>query len=43
MTTDAHAAVPSPANDRSDLYGGLGLGLATLAALLVANSALEPH
>jgi NhaA family Na+:H+ antiporter len=31
------------ASDRSDLYGGLGLALATLAALLVANSALEPY
>jgi NhaA family Na+:H+ antiporter len=31
------------AGDRSDLYGGLGLGLATLAALLVANSTLEPN
>src|ERR1700730_10515223 len=30
-------------SDRSDLYGGLGLALATLAALLVANSALEPY
>jgi NhaA family Na+:H+ antiporter len=31
------------ASDRSDLYGGLGLGLATLAALLIANSTLEPY
>jgi NhaA family Na+:H+ antiporter len=38
MTTDA-----AHADDRSDLYGGLGLALATLAALLVANSSLEPY
>jgi len=43
VTLESHAAAPSQANDRSDLYGGLGLGLATLAALLVANSALEPY
>src|SRR3984957_5155599 len=41
MTTESHPA--AHANDRSDLYGGLGLGLATLAALLVANSALNPY
>src|ERR1700722_15198367 len=41
MTTESHPA--AHANDRSDLYGGLGLGLATLAALLVANSALHPY
>jgi NhaA family Na+:H+ antiporter len=41
--TQSHAAAPSQASDRSDLFGGLGLGLATLAALLVANSALEPY
>src|ERR1700676_3448292 len=33
----------SHASDRSDLYGGLGLALATLAALVVANSALHPY
>jgi NhaA family Na+:H+ antiporter len=38
MTNDA-----SRADDRSDLYGGLGLALATLAALLIANSSLEPY
>jgi NhaA family Na+:H+ antiporter len=31
------------AQDRSDLYGGIGLGLATLAALIVANSSLEQY
>jgi NhaA family Na+:H+ antiporter len=43
MTTELHAAPSSHASDRTDLYGGLGLGLATLAALVVANSALEPY
>ena len=41
--TELHAAPPSQASDRSDLYGGLGLALATLAALVVANSALAPY
>jgi NhaA family Na+:H+ antiporter len=40
MTPQSHSA--APASDRSDLYGGLGLALATLAAMLVANSSLEP-
>jgi hypothetical protein len=43
MTTELSAAPSSHASDRADLYGGLGLGLATLAALVVANSALEPY
>src|ERR1700688_5049860 len=43
MATESHAGAASHESDRSDLYGGLGLGLATLAALLVANSALEPY
>jgi NhaA family Na+:H+ antiporter len=43
MTTEFHVAPPSHASDRSDLYGGMGLALATLAALVVANSALEPY
>jgi NhaA family Na+:H+ antiporter len=30
-------------NERADLYGGIALGAATLAALLIANSALAPH
>jgi Na+:H+ antiporter, NhaA family len=42
MTSQSHAAVPSHGSDRSDLFGGLALGLATLVALVVANSALEP-
>jgi len=42
MPTESHEAALHE-SDRSDLYGGLGLGLATLAALLVANSALEPY
>jgi len=42
MMIKSHAAA-SHESDRSDLYGGLGLGLATLAALAVANSALEPY
>src|SRR5258708_33990482 len=42
MTIKSHPAASHP-SDRSDLYGGLGLGLATLAALLVANSALAPY
>jgi NhaA family Na+:H+ antiporter len=37
MVTDTHHS-----SDRSDLRGGLALGLATLAALLVANSPLFP-
>jgi NhaA family Na+:H+ antiporter len=41
MTTELHAA--SHPSDRSDLYAGLGLALATLAALVVANSALDPY
>jgi NhaA family Na+:H+ antiporter len=40
MTPQSHSA--APASDRLDLYGGLGLALATLAAMLVANSSLEP-
>jgi NhaA family Na+:H+ antiporter len=40
MTPQSHPA--APASDRPDLYGGIGLALATLAALLVANSSLEP-
>jgi NhaA family Na+:H+ antiporter len=43
MTTESDSAAPSHESDRSDLYGGLGLAMATLAALLVANSALEPY
>ena len=43
MTTKFHAGAASHASDRPDLYGGLGLGLATLAALVVANSALNPY
>jgi NhaA family Na+:H+ antiporter len=42
MRPESHSAA-SHESDRSDLYGGLGLALATLAALLVANSALEPY
>jgi Na+:H+ antiporter, NhaA family len=42
MTTESHSAAGHE-SDRSDLYGGLGLGLATLAALAVANSALAPY
>jgi Na+:H+ antiporter, NhaA family len=42
MTPESHSAAPHE-SDRSDLYGGLGLAMATLAALLVANSALEPY
>jgi NhaA family Na+:H+ antiporter len=40
--TELNAPASHP-SDRSDLYGGLGLALATLAALVVANSALEPY
>ncbi|HEY6258373.1 MAG TPA: Na+/H+ antiporter NhaA [Xanthobacteraceae bacterium] len=40
MTTQSHSKAAADASDRSDLYGGMGLGLATLAALLVANSSL---
>ena len=43
MTIESHAAAASHQSDRSDLFGGLGLGLATLAALVAANSALEPY
>ena len=39
MATENHSAAES---DRSDLYGGVALGMAALAALLVANSALNP-
>jgi Na+:H+ antiporter, NhaA family len=42
MSTQTHLT-PAHVSDRSDLYGGLGLLLATLAALLVANSALNPY
>jgi hypothetical protein len=30
-------------NDETDLFGGIALGIATLAALLIANSALGPQ
>jgi Na+/H+ antiporter NhaA len=43
MSPESHSAAPPHGSDRSDPYGGLGLGPATLAALLVANSALEPY
>ena len=44
MKNQAHATqTTTDAADRSDLYGGIGLGLATLAALIVANSSLEQH
>jgi NhaA family Na+:H+ antiporter len=43
MTTESHSAAASHASDRSDLYGGVALGLATVAALAVANSALDPY
>jgi Na+:H+ antiporter, NhaA family len=42
MSIQTHLT-PAHGSDRSDLYGGLGLLLATLAALLVANSALNPY
>jgi NhaA family Na+:H+ antiporter len=29
--------------DKTDLYGGIALGAASLAALVIANSAFEPH
>jgi Na+:H+ antiporter, NhaA family len=43
MKIESHSAATSHESDRTDLYGGLALGLATLAALLVANSALNPY
>ena len=39
MASDTHSGAAH--GDRSDLHGGLALGLATLAALLVANSPLD--
>ena len=30
-------------NDKADLFGGIALGVATLAALLIANSGLGPQ
>src|SRR6202043_3895303 len=30
-------------SDQADLFGGIALGIATLAALLIANSALGPQ
>jgi Na+:H+ antiporter, NhaA family len=35
--------VPANESDRSDLYGGVALGIGTLAALVVANSPLNPY
>jgi NhaA family Na+:H+ antiporter len=44
MKNQKHATqTTTDAADRSDLYGGIGLGLATLAALIVANSSLEQY
>jgi NhaA family Na+:H+ antiporter len=44
MKNQAHATqTTTDAAHRSDLYGGIGLGLATLAALIVANSSLEQY
>jgi Na+:H+ antiporter, NhaA family len=39
------ADIPSMAheNDNADLFGGIALGLATLAALVIANSPVGPH
>ncbi len=39
MAAQSHSQA---SEDRSALYGGIGLGLATLAALAIANSALAP-
>jgi NhaA family Na+:H+ antiporter len=30
-------------SDQADLFGGIALGIATIAALLIANSALGPQ
>jgi NhaA family Na+:H+ antiporter len=43
MTTESRTAVAAHESDQSDLYGGVALGAATLAALMVANSALGPY
>jgi NhaA family Na+:H+ antiporter len=44
MKNQTHARqTTTDAQDRSDLFGGIGLGLATLAALIVANSSLEQY
>jgi Na+:H+ antiporter, NhaA family len=44
MKNQTHATqTTTDASYRSDLYGGIGLGLATLMALIVANSSLEQY
>src|SRR5580704_12559246 len=44
MATEFHSASAVPqASDKADLYGGIALGIATLAALIVANSSLGPQ
>ena len=44
MAIEAHSASASPqATNKADLYAGIALGIATLAALVVANSSLGPQ
>ena len=44
MAIQNNSASTMPPNiDKADLYGGLTLGIATLAALVVANSSLGPQ
>jgi NhaA family Na+:H+ antiporter len=41
---DIHSISPMPQNaDKADLFGGIALGIATLAALFIANSPLAPQ
>ena len=37
------AAAAHQSTDKADLYGGIALGIATLAALIIANSSLAPQ
>src|ERR1035438_6084336 len=42
IENNSDSAMPNN-TDRADLYGGIILGIATLAALVVANSSLGPQ
>jgi Na+:H+ antiporter, NhaA family len=42
--SDIHSVSPMPrTTDNADLFGGIALGIATLAALIIANSPLAPQ
>jgi len=43
VASSRSAPAAHQSTDKADLYGGIALGIATLAALIIANSSLAPQ